>query len=97
MISDWFIFATLTVIEAYVFVKLKFNLDFSGKLTLLLHFVVSAIRISYSYFPFNDIWQRCTVTVTNTLVWMSLYYFVFELQMIKITLTATEIAESRVA
>ena len=28
---------------------------------------------------------------------MSLYYFVFELQMIKITLTATEIAESRVA
>ena len=78
-ISDWFIFATLTLIEIFVFVKLKFNLDFSGKLTLILHFIVSGIRIFLSYFQIYDVWQKCTITVANTLVWMSLYYFVFEL------------------
>jgi hypothetical protein len=79
LISDWFIFVTMTAFEAYVFVKLKFNLDFSGKLTLLLHFIVSGIRISYSYLPEYGIWQTCTVVASNTLVWISLYYFVFEL------------------
>ena len=79
LISDWFIFVTLTVIEGYVLVKLKFNLEISGKLTLLLHFFISAIRISYSYLPTYEIWQLCTVAVTNNLVWISLYYFVFEL------------------
>jgi hypothetical protein len=79
LISDWLIFVTLTLAEIYVFVKLKFNLDFSGKLTLLLHFCVSGIRIYLSYLGVNDVLHSCTGTVANTLVWMSLYYFVFEL------------------
>jgi hypothetical protein len=49
-VSDWFIFFSLTIAEAFVFLKLKFQLDFSGKLTLLLHFVVSVIRIFNNYF-----------------------------------------------
>jgi hypothetical protein len=81
-ISDWFIFATLTLAEAYVFIKLKFNLDFSGKLTLLLHFAVSAIRIFNGYFTTYGIWQTLFIGWSNTLVWMSLYYFVFELKII---------------
>ena len=78
-ISDWFIFCSLTLAEAFVFVKLKFKLDFSGKLTLLLHFLVSGIRIFNSYFEMSGAWQSCTITAANTLVWISLYYFVFEL------------------
>lgn len=70
-----------------MFAKLKFRLDFSGKLTLLLHLLVSAIRIFNSYFATYSIWQQFTVTVSNTLVWISLYYFVFELKIIEITLT----------
>ena len=79
LISDWFIFSTLTLVEIYVFIKLKFNLDFSGKLTLILHFFVSGIRIFLNHQAVNDMWHSITGTVANTLVWMSLYYFVFEL------------------
>lgn len=56
LISDSFIFVTLTTIEIYVLAKLRFNLDFSGKLTLLLHFIVSGIRISYSYTDLYSDW-----------------------------------------
>jgi hypothetical protein len=56
LISDSFIFVTLTIIDIYVLAKLRFNLDFSGKITLLLHFIVSGIRISYSYTDFYSDW-----------------------------------------
>jgi len=56
LISDSFIFVTLTSIDIYVLAKLRFNLDFSGKITLLLHFIVSGIRISYSYTDLYSDW-----------------------------------------
>jgi len=49
LISDWFILVSLTLLELFVFVKLKFKLDFSGKLTLLMHFAVSLIRVFINY------------------------------------------------
>ncbi len=78
-VSDWFIFATLTLAEIYVFIRLKFNLDFSGKLTLLLHFCVSGIRIFYSSQKIMDLYQKFSIVLSNNLVYLSLYYFVFEL------------------
>ena len=95
LISDWFIFAALTLVQVFLFLKLKFNLDFSGKLTLLLHFCVSGIRISYSYSDLYSDWSTCTVAISNTLVQISLFYFVFELYMIKITLVSNLPQEMR--
>ncbi len=44
-ITDISILCLLTIIEAFVFIRLKFKVDFSGIVTLLLHFVVSALRV----------------------------------------------------
>ena len=96
-IQDWFIFATLTLIETYIFVKLKFKLDFSGKLTLLLHFFVSAVRIFNSYFTTAGVWQQCSIAISNTSVWMSIYYFVLELKMIKATLSSENFEDMKLA
>jgi hypothetical protein len=96
-ISDWFFFVTLTLAEAYVFLKLKFNLDFSGKLTLLLHFTVSALRIFYGYFTTFGIWQTLFIGWSSTLVGMSLYYFVLELKLIQLTLLSSSFKETHIA
>ena len=44
MITDSSILAILASVEIALFIKLKFKMDFSGKLTLLLLLLASAIR-----------------------------------------------------
>ena len=43
--TDYFIFACLLLAELFVFVKLGFKIDKSGILTLVVHLIVSIIRI----------------------------------------------------
>jgi hypothetical protein len=35
----------LVVVEAALFIRLRFKVDFTGKLTLLMHLVVAALRV----------------------------------------------------
>ena len=81
--TDLLIFATLLPIELLVYLKLKFKIDRSGLLTLLLHLLVSMIRIVRSQL---DQFQGLIV-VTGIMIWISLHYFTFEMQLIKIKLT----------
>jgi hypothetical protein len=43
--TDYFIFASLFIIVLFVVIKLRFKIDKSGLLTLVLHLVASLIRI----------------------------------------------------
>jgi hypothetical protein len=53
-ISDWIIFVIITFVEGFVFFKLRFRLDISGLLTLILHYVVTILRLINHYQPFNS-------------------------------------------
>ena len=81
--TDILIFAILLPIELLVYLKLNFKIDRSGLFTLLLHLLVSMIRIVRSQL---DQFQGLIV-VTGIMIWISLHYFTFEMQLIKIKLT----------
>ncbi len=84
-VPDILIFASLLLVELWVFIKLNFKVDKSGILTLALHLVVSIIRIIRTYLLINI---QALIVVAGVTVWISLYYFIFEMQLIKITLTS---------
>ena len=82
---------SLFLVELTLFIKLKFKLDSSGTLTLLLHLIASMIRV------ISDIEDIGTSTflilnkTCNTLIWLSLYYFVFEMFLVHALLTESDI------
>ena len=76
-VSDITILALMCVIEGFVFIRLKFKVDFSGKVTLLLHLVVSAIRVINTV-NFNAT-RHILQVINSVLIWISLYYFTFEM------------------
>jgi hypothetical protein len=43
--TDWFIFACLLSVELWVFIRLRLKMDKSGILTLLIHLLITIIRI----------------------------------------------------
>ena len=74
--TDWSIFASLFLVELWVFLRLRFKVDNSGILTLLLLLIVSIIRILRSSL---DIQLQNLFVVSGIIVWISLYYFTFEM------------------
>ena len=87
IITDWTIFSLLVLIEGYVFLKLRFKLDTSGLLVLLLHFFVSILRILNHYLDFNTPTQISLNLLGTYLIWFSLYYFTLEMMLITNLLT----------
>lgn len=81
-ISDWVILLFLSSIVIGVLVKLKFKMDFTGKLTLLLHFIVAVLRVCQDYQSFDGIASNVLGTFCQMLIWLSLYYFTFEMKLI---------------
>ena len=86
-ISDWAIFALLTLLEGFVFFRLRFKLDVSGLLTLILHYVVTVLRIINHYQPFNTPFQIFVNLLGSYLIWFSLYYFTIEMRLTQSLLT----------
>lgn len=80
-ISDWSIFVILTLVEGFVFLKLRFKLDISGLLTLILHYVVTVLRIINHYQPFNSPIQIFINLLGSYLIWFSFYYFTIEMKL----------------
>ena len=80
-ITDWVIFILLTLIEGFIFFKLRFKLDTSGILTLFLHFAVSLIRIINLYQSFNSPIQIFLNLLGTYLIWFSFYYFTIEMEL----------------
>ena len=87
LISDWSIFVLLTLVESFVFYKLRFKLDFSGILTLLLHFSVSVMRVFKHYLGIGSRVYFILSIICNGLIWYSLYYFTIEMLIIKYLIT----------
>lgn len=80
--TDPFIFAALLLVELWVLFRLRFKIDASGLLTLILHLVASMIRFLRSYYEKLE----SLLIVAGYIIWVSLYYFTFEMEFIKITL-----------
>jgi hypothetical protein len=89
-VSSILFFAAVSVVEFYVMSVRRLKLDTSALITLLFYFSVMLIRF-----------LRCTIDGSadtpasigvslscHTLISMSLYFFVFEMQAVKYQLTA---------
>ena len=78
-VTDWSIFSILTLVELYVLIRLRFKIDFSGLLTLLIHFSVSLLRVMNNNIDIKGAFQYVFLVVGSNLIWFSLYYFTSEL------------------
>ena len=91
------IFASMLMIFSFVFVKLKFKMDFSGILTLLLHLIVAVQRLVNDFIFVTEELNNNFQVLGNGLIWISLYYFTFEMMIIKSTLAASSYQELKKA
>jgi len=91
MVTDSAIVGILTIVELTLFIKLKFKMDFSGKLTLLLLLAASVIRFLADFEDIGSETFLILITVCTTLIWLSLYYFVFEMLLIKYLIQETNV------
>jgi hypothetical protein len=81
----------------FVLAKLKFKIDFSGLITIFFKLIVSIQRL-FSYYLYTNsdedrIYSSAWQIFGNSLIWISLYYFTFELLIIKNTLEASSGSE----
>ena len=81
--TDILIFMILLLFEFLALFKLNFKIDRPGLLTLILHLVVSMVRVVRSQLEY----LQALIVVTVIMIWISLHYFTFEMQLIKIKLT----------
>ena len=95
--SEIVIFASMVMIFSFVFVKLKFKMDFSGILTLLLHLIVAVQRLVNDFIFVTEELNNNLQVLGNGLIWISLYYFTFEMMIIKSTLAASSYQELKKA
>jgi hypothetical protein len=88
--ADCFIFACLLSVELWIFVRLRFKVDKSGILTLLIHLLITIIRIINVSIENLEV----LIVVIAILIWFSLHYFTFEMWLIKITLASDDFKTS---
>ncbi len=93
---DIMILVSLIGLYAFVFIKLRFKIDFSGIVTLLLHLFVALQRVVNHFIDLKD-WGKVYYDLAQILgecfIWISLYYFTFELFLIKSTVEAESLHE----
>lgn len=90
-IMNWVIVSVLAFYNLLVLLLLRFKIDFWGFFTLLLHFTVSWLRLLTP--SFFEQYNATTIEkyyifsfVATILVWVSLYYFTFEILLVKTAL-----------
>jgi hypothetical protein len=90
-VNDWIMFSVLAAVELFIFIKMRFKIDFSGTITLLLHLFVSFMRLIGDYVDskYSAIQKIIFLNGAN-LIWFSLYYFICELMHIKNSLEAPD-------
>jgi hypothetical protein len=76
------IFIGVTIAEGYVLQARRFRLDASALITLSLYFTVMLVRFIRAIVEFNhETPTQIGLSLTcHTLISMSMYYFVFEMQ-----------------
>lgn len=77
----------------FIFIKLKFKIDITGFLSLLLYLVGMMIRaVDYFFDPSSGVIDLIQLE-SQILVWYSLYYFTLEMLRIKYMIEAASPAE----
>jgi CRISPR/Cas system-associated protein Csx1 len=89
-VSDWIMLSVLTVVELYIFIKMRFKIDISGTLTLIVHLFVSLIRLIGDYAESKIALQRVLFLNGANMIWLSLFYFTCELMHIKNSLESKD-------
>ena len=87
--SDIIIFVSMFSIFFFILLKLKFKMDFSGILTLLVLLIAALQRLishELSSNPGTNKLDNMLQVASNNLIWISLCYFTFELTIIKSTI-----------
>ena len=63
IVSDWIMFSVLAVLELFILIQMRFKIDISGTLTLLVHLFVSLIRLISDYVDSNIAAQRVLIII----------------------------------
>lgn len=92
IVVDSAILLVMTVVELTLFIKLKFKIDFSGTLTLLLLLIAQCIRFIADFWDIGTESFLVLTSVCTTLIWLALYYFVFEMLLINYLIQETDAA-----
>ena len=71
-------------------VKLKFDIDKSGLLTLFIHLLASVIRLTNTFIGIKLGIIYVLQSIVGNLIWFSLYYFICELNLIQKHLEAED-------
>ena len=82
-ISDTSLFLVIAIVVITLVVKLKFDIDKSGLLTLFLHLLASVIRLTSTFIGIKLGITYALQSFVTSLIWFSLYYFTCELQLIQ--------------
>jgi hypothetical protein len=84
--SDIAIFVILLSCETFIFIKLRFNVDKSGIITLVLYLLISILRLISS-----AVWELSfgpLFLLGVNLAWITLHYFTYEMWIIQTALTS---------
>ena len=90
------IVSLLIIVDLIVLILVKFKVDTWGCITLVIHMTVSCLRLFTPKFvydsddpddpdPPTEYFDELT-DASQLLVWISIYYFVFEILLVKITI-----------
>ncbi len=88
------IVSMLIIVDLVVLILVKFKVDAWGCITLMIHLTVSCLRLFTPKFvydnddsddPPTEYFDELT-DASQLLVWVSIYYFVFEILLVKITI-----------
>ncbi|TNV73073.1 hypothetical protein FGO68_gene14182 [Halteria grandinella] len=96
------LFVTLVACESYVLLKIKFQLDRPAQLTLGIYtlsaFLQSITWVSFlidGHLPESIVPSNLIISflsnLSSTIIWLVLYYFVYELKLIQVKLRATSL------
>lgn len=83
------ILALLLPLEIFLFVKLRFQIDPSGIITLLIYLLVAIMRVIEQAFfltPNLNLIDFIFIVFSQILVWFAVYYFTMEMKVILVEL-----------
>ena len=86
-IADIVILTVLAFVEALLFIRLKCKIDLSGLFLLLLSLTVAILRIIKGN-EVKSMQFKIINVICQLLIWFALYYFTFDLQIVKETLSS---------
>jgi hypothetical protein len=86
-VEDIVILSILSLVEGFLFIRLKFKIDLSGIFLLILSLTVAILRVIKGS-ESSDLKFKIINVICQLLMWFALYYFTFDFQIVKETLSS---------